>query len=120
MVTEEHIENRKQVLRFTETNPEYHNQGEYICGTQACIAGTALLFDHFGTEDAVTSILRNGDAFLDVFPDWDRDDNFWEFERARDILGLSEATAQELFYCMSESRAIEMLRVLCEELPGVA
>lgn len=125
MATAEHIKNRTRVLTFIITNPELHDQSEYVCGTTACIAGTALLFDLFdNNRDEVIDTLQAGRAYVDIFPKHTLihfdSDYIWEFDTARDLLGLTEAQAAELFYELDEVQAVKKLALLAAEEPDDA
>jgi len=116
VATAEQIENRKQVLSFIEAFPEFHDQDGYFCGTTACVAGTAIMFDKLKTRDSVISCLEKGKAEADKF-DVDNTNLFDEFDRAVILLGLTEYEANDLFYCWDDAMAVERLRELAAEEP---
>lgn len=116
MTTVEQINNRKRVLRFIETFPQFHNQAGYFCGTTACIAGTTIMFDRLGNAASLVSTFEEHGADEAQFcPEYS--DFFWESDTAAQLLGLDEAQAAELFYCWNESEAVAKLRVLAAEEP---
>lgn len=116
MATAEQIKNRKQVLNFIETYPQFHNQGSYFCGTTACIAGTTIMFN----------TLKNAEVLISTFEEYEAEESnflpedcgfFWESDTAAQLLGLDEAQAADLFYTWNEDEAVAKLRVLVNEEP---
>lgn len=121
MATVDQINNRKRVLRFIETYPELHNQAGYVCKSNACICGTALMFSVFDNNfQKVSGILRRGEGDIDLIVNYVEDDLFWEFEHGRELLGLDEEEAADLFYTWNEAEAVAKLGVLAAEEPDDA
>jgi hypothetical protein len=99
------IELAEKVREAIFMDPESHDQGEYgritDCGTIACIAGHTLLQDGYTvklTKDNYTQYSRPDGSAVG-----------FEFEEARELLGLTSEEAQALFYCMNNEEAIDML-----------
>lgn len=116
MATAEQIANRKQVLEFIETYPQFHHQSSFVCGTKACIAGTAILFDRLKTAQALVEQLSAGTAeeflyrgALGTAP--------YEFEEGCKLLGLSWGAGMDLFYEWDDDHAVDALRELANEYP---
>lgn len=119
MATAEQIKNRKQVLNFIETYPQFHNQAGYFCGTAACIAGTAIMFNTLKNAEVLVSTFQECQAEESNFLPEDSG-FFWESDTAAQLLGLDEAQAADLFYTWNEDKAVEKLRVLAAEEPDDA
>lgn len=116
MATAEQINNRKRVLKFIETFPQFHNQAGYFCGTTACIAGTTIMFDRLGNVSSLVSTFEEHGADEEQFcPEYSR--FFWESDAAAALLGLDEGQAADLFYTWDEGKAVEKLRILANEEP---
>lgn len=100
------IARRQKVLNQIVAFPETHDQtqwetGSPSCGTQRCVAGWAIHFEKPDIADldrakyAVASELRVAPRYFTV---------------GRDLLGLTDAEAYELFYEVTNPEAIELLR----------
>lgn len=90
-------------------NPIYRNpsgvwQEQLVCGTQACLAGTAVFLD---SEVSI----KLGFPYRGGF---ELDDEEIE-ERGRELLGLSGVEKSQLFYVDGNEVALSMLRRWIEE-----
>jgi hypothetical protein len=74
-----------RVATFLRANPAYHNQHQYYCGTNACVAGWAVALDMgLGAGEHIGARLRTlGEHRVSA--------------KASDLLGLTQAEADVLF-----------------------
>lgn len=101
----------RKVLEHLIAHPEEHNQGHFgyrtPCGTTACIAGTAVLFDA-ATKVGWTDLSRPGNSSL--FTIVLVDNGLMDLNcRAAELLGLSEEDANVLFYDFNARSALQRL-----------
>lgn len=92
----------KRVLDQIETHPETHDQSRWVntCRTMACVAGWASIL----SGDEIIPNYVDGDYRVWV------DRRFVEIsDRARQLLGLSEDEATDLFFS-SEEDAVRLLK----------
>ena len=82
------------VLDQVVTYPETHNQRDWECGTQACVAGWTLLFSRGFVYGGIP---RSSPAIAAA---------------AREALGLSVDDAARLFFCTTEEQAKLALKAL--------
>ena len=106
----------RKVLEHLIAHPDEHRQTSYgyrtACGTTACIAGTAVLFDpdtavYWCSDGMMSGDVRVGGQDMDV------DD------RAAQLLGFNDYDANRLFYCMNDELALDQLAAFIEEAEKV-
>ncbi len=113
------VERIRDLREFLTEHPEQHDQGEWgwgnQCGTAACAAGWAvLLFDEEirARFDEWASQAEPGDeANLTWLVDVD--------QHARELLGLADDQASEIFYEAVDTRQVEIGLRAIEENPGI-
>lgn len=106
----------KMVVEQAILHPETHNQENWECGTQRCLAGWGL---HF----AGIKITSGGEVLAKDCPDWLlkelSDKIFQDFawrpairiiDVAGKLFGLTPTQARDIFYETSEFEAVEALR----------
>jgi hypothetical protein len=99
-------------------NPDSHEQAYYgqvtDCGTTACLAGHAMLLSGYTLRrgrcarcccaGSSAEFLRPNGSVVD-----------YEFREARQLLGLTSEEADELFWCLNNSEAIDRLEGLIKK-----
>lgn len=100
------IEMFKRIENIIIANPEMHSQLEYeyedSCGTTRCIAGWAIHL--WGQDNGRTGSLWQ------IRHAWSGGRLSSSHEAGQRILGLTPQEADELFYCMDNERALEMVQ----------
>lgn len=110
LTPEQILANVDGVLAYIEANPDAHDQSVWgvksHCGTSLCIAGTAVVLDP-GTE---VRWLGNDDRGWQLHNYVYVDGETHPLEiRARDLLGLSDYRATEMFFASNNWDALDLL-----------
>lgn len=91
------------VVAHIEAHPEQHNQGEWICGTAACVAGRTVLMSGW------KPVYFNLPALDTVSVEKDGQERGVR-GLAQELLGLDRDTANELFWATNTVDDIRRIR----------
>lgn len=100
----------RKVLEHCIAHPEEHDQKHFsrqtVCGTTACIAGTAIMMD---AESSYTSVTGEGGAIFMGLVNTPEEHEIHPETRGRELLGLTAFDAESVFYTFDNSEALNRL-----------
>lgn len=105
----------QRVLDWTLAHPEHHDQRTWACDTTLCMAGTAIMLEHYG-ETRTRELALSGTGTLELSNALAFKHNGGYGEQAQELLGLTEDQADALFRAsLPNDEAVRMLKEIINE-----